>query len=118
MKQLIAVIALGTVITACGTPPQKRDIKIVHNVKDESAASHVTSSQGAIINTTNPELREAMEKGAIQGPGGLYFMPIGRDSGGCPYYTSFAPGRVTLTAVYYRRRDGSFTNARNEADCS
>jgi hypothetical protein len=44
-------------------------------------------------------------------------MPIGRDNTGCKYYSSFAPGKVTLTAVYYKKSDASFTNNRAEAVC-
>ena len=116
MKKFIALVVLGAIITACSNAAPKRDIKIVH--KEKGAPGKVASAaKGVIIESSNPELKEAMQKGAIEGPGGLYFMPIGKDSGGCPYYTSFAPGKVTLTTVYYRKPDGSFTNSRNEADC-
>jgi len=114
MKKFLALAVLGAFITACSTPSQKKDIKIIHSTK---GASSNYSTQKVIIDTENPELREAMQQGAIKGPNGLYFMPIGRDSGGCRYYTSFAPGKVTLTSVYYRKRNGGFTNSRSEANC-
>lgn len=53
----------------------------------------------------------------IKGPGDIYYTPIGKDETGCTYYNSFAPGQLTIMALYYRKADGSFTNLRNEADC-
>lgn len=115
MKPFLLICVL-TIITSCASAAPKHNVTIVHTVNDNSAAD-ASSVRGAVINTTNPVLREEMERGAIEGPNGIYFMPIGKDSTGCQYYTSFAPGKVTLTAVFYRRADGSFTNSRTDAKC-
>ncbi len=53
----------------------------------------------------------------IKGDNGMNYKLLGKDKTGCNYYNSLAPGMVTLTVIYYRKADGSFTNIKSQADC-
>jgi len=46
-----------------------------------------------------------------------YMLPIGTDDDGCPMFRPYAPGMMTDQAIRFRRADGSFTMAREEAAC-
>jgi hypothetical protein len=47
----------------------------------------------------------------------LYMVPLGDDEGGCRMYRPDSDTLATLTVIYYRRPDGSFTTDRREAEC-
>lgn len=110
--------ALVVLVSACNSQPKRNVVVNIVNKDGTPVESGIAGAgnQKAVISGANPELTQAMQKGAIKS-GDLYYMPIGKDSGGCKYYTSFAPGKVTLTAAYYRKADGTFTNNRVEAVC-
>jgi hypothetical protein len=46
-----------------------------------------------------------------------YMLPIGADDDGCAMFRPYAPGMMTDQAIRFRRADGSFTMAREEAAC-
>lgn len=54
---------------------------------------------------------------AIPAGEGLWMAPLAEKVEGCPAFRPIAPGRMTVAAIYYRKRGGGFTLDRNEADC-
>jgi hypothetical protein len=54
---------------------------------------------------------------AIPAGEGLWMVPLEGEVEGCQAFRPVSPGRMTVAALYYRKRDGGFTLDRNEADC-
>ena len=54
---------------------------------------------------------------AIPAGEGLWMVPLEGKIDGCQAFRLFAPGRMTVAALHYRKRGGGFTLNRNEADC-
>jgi len=47
----------------------------------------------------------------------LWMVPLADTVSGCRAFRPFSPGRMTVAAIYYRKRGGGFTLDRAEADC-
>lgn len=120
MKRYI-ILAGMLAVTACSGGHKKRDVLVNIVDKNGKPVNEKQVNSGAapqvVIHGDTPELTENMQNGAIKS-GDLYYMPMGKDAGGCHYYSSFSPGKVTLSALYYRRADGTFTNNKAEAVCN
>ena len=54
---------------------------------------------------------------AVPAGDGLWMVPLEGEFDGCPAFRPVSPGRMTVAALYYRKRGGGFTLDRNEADC-
>jgi hypothetical protein len=120
MVKKFIIMALVFAVAACHSQP-KRQV-VVNIVNEDGTPIDVSPSAGgkspkALISGSTPELTQLIQNGAIKS-GDLYYMPIGKDNTGCQYYTSFATGKVTLTAVYYKQANGTFTNDRAGAVCN
>jgi hypothetical protein len=101
-KKSITFILLY-VVAACSNNPPEYKLNIVNKVTKNEFNDIVPMA--------------GKETVALKGNGNMYYMPLGKDNDGCTYYNSFAPGKVTLTAVYYKKPDGGYTNLQSEADC-
>lgn len=54
----------------------------------------------------------------IEDKDGLRYIATGLpDADGCQAYRRFAPGRLTVQVIYYRKANGRFTVNKSEADC-
>ena len=96
---------LGAVLAACGSS--------VTGIGDEGAMTEAESSG----------MRPASEpaspsEGAIDVGRGVYMVPVSKTNDGCVQYTPWSATSAVVTAIHYRRVDGSFTTNREEAaDC-
>jgi len=59
----------------------------------------------------------SLPAGAVPLAEGGYMMPLGKDADGCPQYQKHDPGKLTTQVIQYRKKDGSFTMEKYEADC-
>ncbi|MFC7048396.1 hypothetical protein [Emcibacter nanhaiensis] len=55
--------------------------------------------------------------GTIETAEGVFQVPLGQDKNGCMMYQTKIPGAKTTQVIKYRKKDGSFTMNRAEADC-
>ncbi|WP_321394762.1 hypothetical protein [Emcibacter sp.] len=55
--------------------------------------------------------------GTIETSAGVFQVPAGMDKTGCQQYQTKIPGAKTTQVIKYRKKDGSFTMNRAEADC-
>jgi hypothetical protein len=60
---------------------------------------------------------EGVPANALPAGDGLWMVPLPDKVEGCPAFRPVAPGRMTVAAIYYRKRGGGFTLNRAEADC-
>ncbi|MEZ5823691.1 MAG: hypothetical protein R3C97_02770 [Geminicoccaceae bacterium] len=57
-------------------------------------------------------------EGAIDTGNGVYMVPVSKTDTGCVQYTPWSATAAVVTAIHYRRADGTFTMNRDEADCT
>ena len=55
--------------------------------------------------------------GTLETAEGVFQVPLGPDKSGCMMYQTKIPGAKTTQVIKYRKKDGSFTMNRAEADC-
>ncbi|MCB1834247.1 MAG: hypothetical protein KDH19_12560, partial [Geminicoccaceae bacterium] len=96
---------LSAVLAACGSS--------VTGIGEEGAMTEAESSgmRPASAPASPPE-------GAIDVGRGVYMVPVSTTTDGCVQYTPWSATAAVVTAIHYRRADGSFTTNREEAaDC-
>ena len=116
MRKLTTVLAtiLTTALLAGGCSPL--------GLETEETAMEPEEKPVAPSKTTGATTVESSggtpPQGAILIDDDLYMVPVSRSAEGCQQYSAWSATKATLTVIYYRRADGSFTMLKEEAACS